>query len=220
VPLPEGERAAAREVFLAKYPSAFYVDFGDFRWFRVEGLKGGRFIGGFGRVASVRMLCAAGPLPQGSFACAAGRLPQGSFAVSAASGMLNGLSSPACPFPPRGCCLLRALPLLQVTAEDYLAASPDPVASFAPHVAGHMNGEDSHVQDMRDMVQHYVGLGVTSARMLDLDRLGINMEVERAGETFKLRLPFIRCVWGGGVVLQHTSRHQHHHRDAPPSQPA
>jgi hypothetical protein len=52
-PLSESDKAAAREVFLAKYPNAFYVDFGDFRWFRVEELTGGRYIGGFGRVASV-----------------------------------------------------------------------------------------------------------------------------------------------------------------------
>lgn len=30
-PLAEADKAAAREVFLAKYPNAFYVDFGDFR---------------------------------------------------------------------------------------------------------------------------------------------------------------------------------------------
>jgi hypothetical protein len=53
VPLPDPDRAAAREAYLAKYPNAFYVDFGDFRWFRVEEVKGGRFVGGFGRVASV-----------------------------------------------------------------------------------------------------------------------------------------------------------------------
>lgn len=52
-PLSESDKAAAREVFLAKYPNAFYVDFGDFRWFRVEELTGGRYVGGFGRVASV-----------------------------------------------------------------------------------------------------------------------------------------------------------------------
>jgi hypothetical protein len=55
-PLPEADKAAAREVFLAKYPNAFYVDFGDFRWFRVEELTGGRYVGGFGRVASVSYL--------------------------------------------------------------------------------------------------------------------------------------------------------------------
>jgi len=83
---------------------------------------------------------------------------------------------------------------LQVTAADYLAAQPDPVAAFAVHVAGHMNGEDSHVQDMCDMVQHYVGLKVSAAKMLALDRLGTDLEVTRDGQTFKLRLPFIKCV--------------------------
>lgn len=52
-PLADSDKAAAREVFLAKYPNAFYVDFGDFRWFRIEELTGGRYVGGFGRVASV-----------------------------------------------------------------------------------------------------------------------------------------------------------------------
>jgi putative heme iron utilization protein len=51
----------AREAFLKKYPDAFYVDFGDFRWFRVSAVSpssssssgGGRLVGGFGRVATV-----------------------------------------------------------------------------------------------------------------------------------------------------------------------
>lgn len=85
------------------------------------------------------------------------------------------------------------LPLLaQVPAADYLVAQPDPVAAFAPHVAGHMNGEDSHVQDMCDMVQHYVGMKVSAAKMLGLDRLGTDLQVTRDGQTFKLRLPFIQ----------------------------
>lgn len=51
--LSDTDKPAAREVYLAKYPNAFYVDFGDFRWFRVEQLTGGRWVGGFGRVANV-----------------------------------------------------------------------------------------------------------------------------------------------------------------------
>jgi putative heme iron utilization protein len=60
----------AREAFLKKYPDAFYVDFGDFRWFRVSVVSsgggggggegdakqksgGGRLVGGFGRVATI-----------------------------------------------------------------------------------------------------------------------------------------------------------------------
>eukprot|EP00878_Enallax_costatus_P023672 GHUV01025200.1.p1 GENE.GHUV01025200.1~~GHUV01025200.1.p1 ORF type:complete len:335 (+),score=101.09 GHUV01025200.1:144-1148(+) len=129
--LPASARAGARETFLAKYPNAFYVDFGDFRWFRIDNLQGGRWVGGFG-------------------------------------GGTN------------------------VTAEAYLLAKPDPVASFAPHVAGHMNGEDSHIQDMKDMVKHYVGLTVSDVKMLEMDRLGVNMQCTKDKQGFKLRLPFIR----------------------------
>jgi hypothetical protein len=55
-----------------------------------------------------------------------------------------------------------------------------------------MNAEDSHVQDMCDMVQHYVGMKVTGAKMVGLDRLGTDLQVTREGETFKLRLPFVK----------------------------
>lgn len=44
------------------------------------------------------------------------------------------------------------------------------------------------------MVQHYVGLAVSDARMLGMDRLGLDMKVTRTEQTFKLRLPFIRWV--------------------------
>lgn len=131
VEVPDAERAAVREAYLARHPKAFYVDFGDFRWFRMDTVAGGRYIGGFGRISSV-------------------------------------------------------------TPADYHSASPDPVAGFAGHVAGHMNGEASHVRDMVDMVSHYVGLTVDEARMLALDRLGVDMEVSRGGQSFRLRLPFIR----------------------------
>ncbi|GFR50173.1 hypothetical protein Agub_g12339 [Astrephomene gubernaculifera] len=48
-PVGEEEKPRLREVFLKKYPSAFYVDFGDFQWFRLEQLVAARFNGGFGR---------------------------------------------------------------------------------------------------------------------------------------------------------------------------
>lgn len=47
-----------------------------------------------------------------------------------------------------------------------------------------------HETDTLAMVRHYVGVSVDSAKMLDLDRLGMNLEVKRQGQTFKLRLPF------------------------------
>ncbi|GBF90333.1 hypothetical protein Rsub_02439 [Raphidocelis subcapitata] len=131
VQLPDAERAAAREAYLAKYPNAFYVDFGDFKWFRLDEIKGGRFVGGFGRVGTIK-------------------------------------------------------------AEDYAAAKPDPVAAFAAPVCGHMNAD--HEGDVLAMLKHYVGLTAVKARMLDLDRLGTNLQVtqEEGGASFKVRLPFVR----------------------------
>lgn len=125
------ERAAAREAFLSKYPNAFYVDFGDFKWFRLDSIKGGRFVGGFGRVASI-------------------------------------------------------------SAADYTAAKPDPVAQFAAPVCGHMNAD--HEADMLAMLQHYTGMAAAKARMLDLDRLGFHLQVttEDGAPPLKVRMPFPR----------------------------
>ncbi len=36
------------------------------------------------------------------------------------------------------------------------------------------------------MVKHFTGLSVDRVTMLDLDRLGINCEVARQGQTFKV----------------------------------
>jgi hypothetical protein len=46
------EQEAARTVYLAKHPDAFWVDFGDFRWFRMT-VEKVRFVGGFARAGSV-----------------------------------------------------------------------------------------------------------------------------------------------------------------------
>jgi heme iron utilization protein len=47
-----GERAAAREGYLAANPNAFYVDYGDFRCLRLE-VAAVRYVGGFGRMSWV-----------------------------------------------------------------------------------------------------------------------------------------------------------------------
>jgi putative heme iron utilization protein len=46
------ERAGARAGYLAANPSAFYVDYGDFRCLRLE-VTGVRYVGGFGRMSWV-----------------------------------------------------------------------------------------------------------------------------------------------------------------------
>jgi putative heme iron utilization protein len=46
------EKKAARDIYLKKHPGAFWVDFGDFNWFRMSVDKV-RFVGGFARAGSV-----------------------------------------------------------------------------------------------------------------------------------------------------------------------
>jgi putative heme iron utilization protein len=46
------EKEQAKEIYLAKHPGAFWVDFGDFNWFRME-VEHVRFVGGFARAGSV-----------------------------------------------------------------------------------------------------------------------------------------------------------------------
>ncbi|CAE8602766.1 unnamed protein product [Polarella glacialis] len=48
----EEERKAAREIYLKKHPKAFWIDFGDFTWYRLE-VKQVRFVGGFARAGAI-----------------------------------------------------------------------------------------------------------------------------------------------------------------------
>jgi putative heme iron utilization protein len=50
--VPSSERSLVRDIYLKRHPNALWVDFGDFNWFRME-VEKIRFIGGFGRIASV-----------------------------------------------------------------------------------------------------------------------------------------------------------------------
>ena len=52
----EAEQAALREVYLAKHPGSFWVDFGDFTWFRLADVVAGRLVGGFARAGKVDVL--------------------------------------------------------------------------------------------------------------------------------------------------------------------
>lgn len=52
-PVPAAERDAARSLFLKKHPNCFYVDFGDFDFYRMDKIVSAHLIGGFGRVAQV-----------------------------------------------------------------------------------------------------------------------------------------------------------------------
>mmetsp|Transcript_45079 Transcript_45079/g.94529 ORF Transcript_45079/g.94529 Transcript_45079/m.94529 type:complete len:340 (-) Transcript_45079:299-1318(-) len=51
--VPPEEREAMKAVYLAKHPGAFWVNFGDFNWFRMDEIVDIRFVGGFARAGSI-----------------------------------------------------------------------------------------------------------------------------------------------------------------------
>lgn len=94
--------------------------------------------------------------------------------------------------------------IAQVTGEEYLACSPDPVAAFSGPICGHMN--DDHADATKAIVKHYTGLTVESANMLTVDRLGMNVQCTRDGQTFKARVPWVRyeqLQWCGAELHAH-----------------
>ena len=63
----------------------------------------------------------------------------------------------------------------QIPGAEYGAASADPVAAFSAPVAQHMNAD--HAESTAAMVRHYLQLPVSAARIVDLDRYGMNLQV-------------------------------------------
>lgn len=47
------EAMEARDIYLAKHPEAFWVDFQDFGWFRIDDIAGARVVAGFGQAGTV-----------------------------------------------------------------------------------------------------------------------------------------------------------------------
>lgn len=47
------DAAAAKKAFLAKNPQSFWVEFGDFSWFRMDTVVTARLVGGFGRIKQI-----------------------------------------------------------------------------------------------------------------------------------------------------------------------
>ena len=86
-----------------------------------------------------------------------------------------------------------------ITSEDYMAAEVDAIQAFAAPVMGHMNAD--HASSTVAMVQHYIGLDqVEAADLVQMDKLGFMVQIDRLGQTFKLRLPFPRAAENRGDV--------------------
>ena len=77
--------------------------------------------------------------------------------------------------------------------EAYLEAEVDPIQAFAAPVMGHMNAD--HAESTVAMCMHYIGLDqLDAAQLVQMDRLGLTVQCERLGQTFKMRLPFPRAA--------------------------
>ena len=76
--------------------------------------------------------------------------------------------------------------------EAYLEAEVDPIQAFAAPVMGHMNADHAEI-DGGDV--HAYGLDqLDAAQLVQMDRLGLTVQCERLGQTFKMRLPFPRAA--------------------------
>ncbi|GAQ79682.1 FMN binding protein [Klebsormidium nitens] len=87
----------------------------------------------------------------------------------------------------------------QFTPEDFAAAEPDPIAQFEKPIMDHMNAD--HADALMATVEHYVGTPkLDGAQMLELDRLGMRLQVKQGGSSFALRVPFTRPAADRGDV--------------------
>eukprot|EP00245_Coleochaete_scutata_P003530 TRINITY_DN15180_c0_g4_i1.p1 TRINITY_DN15180_c0_g4~~TRINITY_DN15180_c0_g4_i1.p1 ORF type:complete len:352 (-),score=61.42 TRINITY_DN15180_c0_g4_i1:284-1339(-) len=129
--VPAEEDAAARTAFLKKHPDAFWVDFGDFKFVRIE-------------PTTVRHV----------------------------ENVATGIGAAAS----------------ELTGETYKAAQPDFIAPFAAPIAKHMNMD--HADATLAMAEHAIGAKFDSAKIVGLDRLGMQVEVHLGGSRIRLRIPF------------------------------
>lgn len=132
--VPDSETAAVREIYLKKHPDAFWVDFGDFHFVRIE-TKAVRFTNNIA-----------------------------TFAIGAAVAEFSG--------------------------EEFKSGTVDPISSFESPISSHMNRD--HEDATIAMVENAIGVKVSSAKILTVDRFGFVVEVPLKGQMSRIRLPFPR----------------------------
>ncbi|MBI4240293.1 MAG: DUF2470 domain-containing protein [Candidatus Rokubacteria bacterium] len=129
--VPEAERAATRERYLARHPNAgYWVDFEDFSFHRLE-VTDVYFVGGFAAMD-------------------------------------------------------------WVSAEEYRAARPDPLADVAAGIIEHMNRD--HPDALLSLAQVLARAPADEASMVSVDRLGFKLRIRSGQRLHSVRLPFPRAV--------------------------
>ena len=83
-----------------------------------------------------------------------------------------------------------------VSAAEYLAARPDPLADAAAGIIAHMNAD--HQSSMIALAKRYAGLEATSAAMTSVDRLGFTLRLKTVDGMKGARVNFLREVQTAG----------------------
>ncbi len=79
-----------------------------------------------------------------------------------------------------------------VTADDYLAAYPDPLAEAAAGIVEHMNRD--HAAALIAYARHFAGEAADEATMVSVDRLGFKLRLRQGERLHSVRIPFPREV--------------------------
>jgi putative heme iron utilization protein len=79
-----------------------------------------------------------------------------------------------------------------VTADDYRAARPDPLADAAAEIVAHMNRD--HADALVAYARHYAGEAADEATMVSVDRLGFKLRLRQGARLSSVRIPFPREV--------------------------
>jgi heme oxygenase (biliverdin-IX-beta and delta-forming) len=79
-----------------------------------------------------------------------------------------------------------------VTAEDYRAARPDPLADAGPGILDHMNRD--HAEALIAYARHFAGESADEATMIAVDRLGFRLRLRSGDRLHAVRIAFPREV--------------------------
>jgi heme oxygenase (biliverdin-IX-beta and delta-forming) len=79
-----------------------------------------------------------------------------------------------------------------VTAADYAAARPDPLADAAPGIVEHMNRD--HADALIAYARHHAGETADEATMVTIDRLGFKLRLRQGDRVSSVRIGFPREV--------------------------
>jgi putative heme iron utilization protein len=83
-----------------------------------------------------------------------------------------------------------------VTAAEYMAARPDPLADAGPGIVEHMNRD--HTDALIAYARHFAGEAADEASMVTIDRLGFKLRLRQGERLSSVRIAFPREVTAAG----------------------